>query len=114
MAYIKAQKLVLKPEKVLRDFGIRYCTNLQLYKVHCTGSSKFNIQPRAAVAMQVLSGVVFILVEEVLRGQTKLSLESFIFWPTKQSHIIDTTGRSNRAQSHCIFSERKKQLSIQP
>ena len=62
-----------------------YNNYIRVLKVQCTRSSKFNIQTRAAVAMQVLSSVVFILVEEVLRGQIKLSLESFIFWPTKQS-----------------------------
>ena len=43
-----SSRLVLKPEKVI--LGIVNCTNLQLYKVQCTRSSKFNIQTRAAVA----------------------------------------------------------------
>ena len=62
---------------------------------------------------QVLSGVVFILVEEVLgvRPNCHQSL-SYSGSQCNLVHNIATTGSSNRAQSHCIFSERKKQLSI--
>ena len=77
-----------KPEKVLRDCGKEFIAQIYKYirvlKAQSTRSLKLNIQTRSACSSQVLSAVVFILVEEVLRGETKLSLESFIFWLAMQ------------------------------